>query len=122
MGTKHTAGSWATRGWSITGPTAAVDYMVVEAAKERTPEVFTRTVAQAAGVGKAAVCTAYGMSAEEAQANACLLAAAPDLLEALRALLTAVGRITTEYPTGYDGEKAEALASDAIAKATGSAA
>lgn len=55
----------------------------------------------------------------EVLANARLYAAAPDLLAALQALLNVVGNITTEYPTGYDGDRAEAMACDAIEKATG---
>jgi hypothetical protein len=37
------------------------------------------------------------------------------LREALEGLLRATAQITTEYPTGYDGDKAEAAAEDALA-------
>jgi hypothetical protein len=89
---KHTTGPWATRGWSITGPTAAADYVATEAVKDAMPEVFVHTIGQADGIGKAAVCTAYGMSAEEAEANARLLAAAPDLATALKSLMESLDR------------------------------
>lgn len=92
MELKHTASPWAVRGWRITGSTAAADYVATEAVKEAMPEVFVRTVGQLHGIGKAAVCTVYGMSAEEAEANALLLAAAPELLAAAEAAKAILGR------------------------------
>lgn len=58
----------------------------------------------------------------QAEANARLIAAAPDLLAALQALDDYVcNNLTGEYPTGVDVDSAEFKAARAaIAKATGS--
>ena len=63
----------------------------------------------------------------EATANARLIAAAPDMLAALHALLGAdiyadgEGLVSFAYPNTEDGDAAKALALAAIAKATGGA-
>lgn len=109
MEQKHTPGPWAERGWSVTGPTAVADYVAIMSVKEGVAGVFTAPVAQTRG--KSVICTAYGMSQEEATANARLLGAAPELLEALQACYAAL------HPHSDEGRVARA----AIAKATGSA-
>lgn len=62
--------------------------------------------------------------AEEAKANARLIAAAPELLEALKAVLSAdlyadsEGLVSFAYPNTDEGEAAAEIARRAIAKAT----
>lgn len=62
----------------------------------------------------------HSREADETRANANLIAAAPDLLEALQILLVAVENIGGEHVTGLDILEAQAaLAYAAIAKALG---
>lgn len=61
--------------------------------------------------------TGERIAVDETLANARLIAAAPDLLMALRAMLDAVSRTT--YPEGHAIWKAGDMATDAIAKAEG---
>ena len=68
------------------------------------------------GLEHGAVCDVYGIQdGSEASANARLIAAAPDLLDALK---TIIEDIDSEFGTDCDYNKARA----AIAKATGGAA
>jgi hypothetical protein len=136
---KRTPGPWAYTDWCATGPTAAVDYAAIDAAENCAPKVFAQPVVQARGIGKAVICTAYGMTAEEAHGNACLLASAPELLVALIEARTSVqanrdalygghylphtGDVDAEGRIAVDSEDALLSRIDAaIAKATGSAA
>lgn len=66
------------------------------------------------------VAFAYGDSEEEAKHNARLIAAAPDLLEALRALLSAAERMVDKAPVmGRTEAEAMDRARLAIDRATG---
>lgn len=134
MDAKHTQGPWTESDWCATGPTAAANHAAIDAVekmvKDGITEVFTRPVVQACGVGKTVVCTVYGMSAEEAQENARLIAAAPELLGALEHQHRAMDRLLARVieldpafrPTSWAGWTAVVQARAAIAKATGSAA
>lgn len=102
MSTKHTPGPWATAGGS-TG-------------RYRTPTIEVRALTG----GGVSQCIATVTSIAVGQANARLIAAAPELLEALRAARDYLSCIP-ESAAGGDDEAARLarLASSAIRKATG---
>ena len=88
---KHTKGPW--------------DRIIADGYTVRHPQIYSGTgpVANATWLGDGRL--------EELNANASLIAAAPDLLEALEALL--------DYENGIQKAKAEQMAMAAIAKAGG---
>lgn len=91
----HTAGPWMLNKNSITGP------WIIEA-------------------GDLRIASSHPVSDDngEEDANARLIAAAPDLLDAARTALASAEEYAKEYPTGQDAMVAEILR-DAITKATG---
>lgn len=94
---KHTPGPWHAREWQCRGVTS-----VGRVADNR---VGFEQIAECSGNGRQ-------VSNEQEEADARLIAAAPDLLEALKGVLRVADRKTDEF----DAARA------AIAKATGSAA
>lgn len=111
MSTKHTPGPW-----TVLPEEVDRDYIRVRGTRlgERYKVANVPTVT---GRGVPA------READETRANARLIAAAPELLEALEVLEAYVANnIVTDYPTGIDIEgTAFQRARAAIAKATGSA-
>ena len=126
---KATPGPWTEKEWAITGPAAAD-----ASAAERGIEEFATmcghkalcvTVAQAKP-GQRAVAVVLGATQAEVDANASLIAAAPELLDALTAAMAFIEShvadwdITAEMAANYSalmGTNPRA----AIAKATGEA-
>lgn len=126
---KFTRGPWTEKGWVITGP-AAADANAAEQGIEEFAEMLGRkalcvTVAQAKP-GHRAVAVVLGATQAEVDANAQVISAAPDLLEALTAAMAFIEShvadwdITAEMAANYSalmGTNPRA----AIAKATGEA-
>lgn len=89
METKHTPGPWehwiggAT--WGITGPSGAASSCAEKAVRDSLI-LNDCTVIYIASKNNVAPALAFGDTKEEAEANAKLIAAAPDLLEALQIL------------------------------------
>lgn len=98
--TKHTPGPWE--------PHVGIDYVAVK------PTDVTAQLADVAHV--------YGRHQKDAVANASLMAAAPDLLEAVRELL-ATHPAAYREPNSIDNrtDNAVRIARAAVAKATGAA-
>lgn len=114
----HTAGPWGTWGsrtigqLSVTGPTAA-------AALVATAEIRRTAYANCSEVvttSQKVVAVAIGETQEQVNANAFLIAAAPELLEALQRLIDQCDRLRLSGQQGTDAEK---TALEVIAKATG---
>lgn len=110
---KHTPGPWehwAQGGnFSVTGPAAAAAMVATRAMRESGYGHFV----ECASSFRESPAIALGDTKERAEANARLIAAAPELL----AILSAIIDLNPQLPMGYR-EEAEA----AIAKATGGAA
>jgi hypothetical protein len=99
MSTTHTSGPWRTNGFAIDSETSRRDY-----GHKYKPDMRSRPVAQIISVSG---------EDEENKANARLIAAAPELLEALQDAMKVA--IHEEHPFRSWHNKAKA----AIAKATG---
>ena len=107
MTTKHTPGPWLLR----TTPTSAGLCHIVSAADWRGAFIYGDGIRK--GVDDALP------KAQELAANARLIAAAPDLLEALQALVNQSLQRGVPTDPGHPGRIALALAESAISKATG---
>lgn len=110
---KFTPGPWTDNGWSVTGPSAADSYearMAMDESARRGGQKPLYAVVAQAKPGHCVVATVHGELRAEVDANAHLIAAAPELLEALQFVMAASGE---QLSTAF--EQAEA----AIAKATG---
>jgi hypothetical protein len=107
MSAQHTPGPWSARHW------------VCHAATTVVREVDGR-------VEVIAECSGFGRYADESLADARLIAAAPDLLAALKSLRDNMHaqdlEIEAERPTEDEYQQCMCNAAAAIAKATGSAA
>lgn len=110
----HTPGPWEpwiTGGqFSITGPAAAACLVAIHALQD-----FRVSAIQIAAIGKQAPALAFGDTREDAEANARLIAASPELLEACVAMLEEMS--VWENHQGIHPAAVKARA--AIAKATG---
>lgn len=112
---KFTPGPWTDNGWSVTGPSAADSYearMAMDESARRGGQKPLYAVVAQAKPGHCVVATVHGELRAEVDANAHLIAAAPELLEALIDALCALECCGKVSPTATK-------ASAAIAKATG---
>jgi hypothetical protein len=114
--TKHTAGTWKARGGGYNStPREKNRADMMDWCSGVDAEVpFTETDGSRGDIQTVASCR--GRTLDEAEANARLIAAAPDLLDALRLLVELLDR--GQPPGNDDLEQAHA----AIAKATGGSA
>lgn len=119
---KHTKSPWVHTGWRITGSAAAAGFVAARKISESSPEVFVKEIGQHPSIGQEQVGIALGMTKEEAEENACLMASAPDLLAALQEMVKWFGRYPEFTPneTHYSKYR-EAIDKShvAIFKATG---
>lgn len=86
-------GKWTDIDWSITGPMAAGHYRATRALDAE--KICYATVAQHRADGKHPVCITLGETQGEADANARLIATAPEMLAALEAIVEVM--ISTTY-------------------------
>jgi hypothetical protein len=107
MELKHTPGPWKLKDW-----TSYDQQGVIEAYGEQVVDANDHMVSSA---------TIEGASEGE-EANARLIAAAPELLSACLAVMDAHAEFRREYPNVTDEAPCLGLVREAVAKATGSAA
>lgn len=92
----RTPGPWSAWEWSVTGPTAAAAMTAEQSLKGEFGVPNTR-VCQAKTTGNKAVALAFGETQDEADENARLIAAAPDLLDALKDALCVLEACVYEF-------------------------
>ena len=105
MSADHTPGPWAWDGYSL------------RAVEPNPNGSAVHTIIDAENIGWGYVCSPIAETTAESDANRALIAAAPDLLCALRHALPILDK--HRQATGGEGDIAAALVRDAIAKAEG---
>ena len=112
---KHTPGEWEAWGngkskYGVTGPAAAAAFVAKRAMDEAGDRNHYVEMASSSSVPPA---IAFGNTKEEAEANARLISAAPELLEACKRLVNCM------HLAGWEGDDSTLYALAAIAKAEG---
>ena len=110
---KHTKGPWRTEEAKAGG----VPYRLEIRGEENETQPFGPTVATLGWVDEPDICHVHGI--EEARANARLMAAAPDMLEALQGMLSMWNSVCTAHAWEPEHLTEVTAARAAIAKAIG---